>query len=165
MTFLIINTDGGARGNPGPAGIGVVIRDENQQIIGRHKQYIGEATNNVAEYKALILALEKAREISDNPSPLIPPPSTVAKSLADKEGEGKGTVVLEIRMDSELIVRQMQGRYKIKDSRLKILAAEVLKLIKNFKNVSFHHVPREQNKEADKLVNEAIDHGNVKGAL
>ncbi|MDR3643185.1 MAG: ribonuclease HI family protein [Candidatus Doudnabacteria bacterium] len=130
---LIINTDGGARGNPGPAGIGVVIRNAENQIIAEHKQYIGEATNNVAEYKALILALSEA--LAHSPTPL----------------------ALEIRMDSELIVRQMQGRYKIKEPTLKLLAAEVLKLIKNFKHVAFSHVPREQNKEADKLVNEAID--------
>ena len=130
---FIINTDGGARGNPGQAGIGVVIADGVGHIIGRHKKYIGEATNNCAEYKALILALTEA-------STLNPQPST-----------------LEIRMDSELIVRQMQGRYKIKEPALKLLAAEVLKLRNQFKNVTFHHVPREQNKEADKLVNEAID--------
>src|ERR1700690_414408 len=117
---LIINTDGGARGNPGPAGIGAVIWDENHKIIAGHKQYIGEATNNVAEYKALILALTEALALS--PTPL----------------------ALEIRMDSELIVRQMQGRYKIKEPTLKLLAADVLKLIRNFKNVTFSHVPREQ---------------------
>jgi ribonuclease HI len=130
---LVINTDGGARGNPGPAGIGVAIADDAGKIIARHKQYIGEATNNVAEYKALILALSEALAFS--PIPL----------------------ALEIRMDSELIVRQMNGQYKIKEPTLKLLAAEVLKLISKFKNVTFHHVPREQNKEADKLVNEAID--------
>jgi ribonuclease HI len=128
---IVINTDGGARGNPGPAGIGVVFFDENQKIIGEFNQYIGSATNNTAEYKALILALQKA---------------AVA-----------GAQELEVRMDSELIVRQMQGRYKIKEPGLKILAAEVLKLIKKFHKVEFCHVPRELNKEADKLVNEAID--------
>lgn len=133
---LIINTDGGARGNPGPAGIGAVIADNDGKIIGRHKQYIGKATNNVAEYKALILALEQAKTISNLQSPISN---------------------LEIRMDSELIVRQMQGRYKIKEPTLKLLASEVLKLRNQFKNVTFHHVPREQNKEADRLVNEAID--------
>ncbi len=133
---LTINTDGGARGNPGPAGIGVVIADDTGKIIGRHKQYIGEATNNVAEYKALILALEQAQEISKSKFPISN---------------------LEIRMDSELIVRQMQGRYKIKEPTLKLLAAEALTLIKNFKNVAFSHVPREQNKPADRLVNAAID--------
>ena len=133
---LIINTDGGARGNPGPAGIGAVIRGDDNKIIGEYKQYIGEATNNVAEYKALILAL------------------TEASKLLNLE---PSTLNLEIRMDSELIVRQMQGRYKIKEPTLKLLAAEVLKLIKNFKSATFHHVPREQNKDADRLVNEAID--------
>ena len=136
---IIINTDGGARGNPGPAGIGVVIADESGSIIGEHKKYIGEATNNVAEYKALILALEKAQEISNLKLQI------------------SNDTALEIRMDSELIVRQMQGRYKIKEPTLKLLAGEVLALIKNFKTVSFTHVRREQNKLADKLVNEAID--------
>jgi len=136
---LIINTDGGARGNPGPAGIGVVIRDENNQIIAGHKQYIGEATNNCAEYKALILALQELQK------------------MLNVKGQMSNVVSLEIRMDSELIVRQMQGRYKIKDANLKILAAEVIKLIKNFQHVEFKHIPREQNKEADRLVNEAID--------
>lgn len=151
---LIINTDGGARGNPGPAGIGVVICDENQQTLGRHKQYIGEATNNVAEYKALILALEEAKKIFNF--------SSSAKATDGKQFSIFNGSELEIRMDSELIVRQMQGRYKIKEPTLKILAGQVLALIKHFKNVTFHHVPREQNKEADKLVNEAIDN-SVKG--
>jgi ribonuclease HI len=133
MKSLIIYTDGGARGNPGPAGIGVVFRDERGKIVAEFKGYIGEATNNCAEYKALILALTEASTLNPQPS------------------------ILEIRMDSELIVRQMQGRYKIKEPTLKLLAAEVLKLRNQFKNVTFHHVPREQNKEADKLVNEAID--------
>lgn len=130
---LIINTDGGARGNPGPSGIGVVIRDENSNIFAEYKKYIGEATNNVAEYRALILALEQS-------SGIVPLPE-----------------MLEVRMDSELIVRQMQGKYKIKEPTLKLLASDVLKLIHNFDSVVFKHVPREQNKEADKLVNEAID--------
>jgi ribonuclease HI len=133
---LIINTDGGARGNPGPAGIGVVISDEAGKTISLHKKYIGEATNNVAEYKALILGLTEVQKISNIQYPIS---------------------AIEIRMDSELIVRQMQGRYKIKEPTLKLLAAEVLIKIKNFKTVSFTHVRREQNKLADKLVNEAID--------
>jgi ribonuclease HI len=128
---LTINTDGGARGNPGPAGIGVVIANSSGKIIGRHKKYIGEATNNVAEYKALILALQEVFKL--------------------------GAQELLINMDSELVVRQMQGSYKIKEPNLKILAGEVLTLIKKFKNVSFAHVLREKNKEADELVNQAID--------
>ena len=136
---LIIYTDGGARGNPGPAGIGVVISDDTGKIIGQFKKYIGEATNNVAEYKALILALEEADKISN------------FKLQISNE------ISLEIRMDSELVVRQMQGIYKIKEPTLKLLAQEVLKLRNQFKLVSFSHVRREQNKLADKLVNEAID--------
>lgn len=135
-TNLIIYTDGGARGNPGPAGIGVVIADEFGNIISRHKKYIGEATNNMAEYKALILALSEASKILNFQSEILN---------------------LQINMDSELVVRQMQGKYKIKDLRLKMLAAEVLKLRNRFSLVNFFHIPREQNKEADKLVNEAID--------
>jgi ribonuclease HI len=129
---LIINTDGGARGNPGPAGIGVVFKNENNKIIAEHNKYIGEATNNVAEYKALILALEEARKNSEYSE-------------------------LEICMDSELIVRQMQGKYKIKEPTLQVLAGQVFSLLKSFKSFNFRHVPREQNKEADKLVNSAID--------
>lgn len=128
---IIINTDGGARGNPGPAGIGVVIRDSSNTVISEHKRYIGEATNNIAEYKALILALEEAHKL--------------------------GAEVLEIRMDSELIVRQMQGIYKIKEPTLQKLAGEVKNSKGKFQNVTFTHVRRELNKEADKLVNEAID--------
>jgi|SRR5581483_597271 len=128
---LTIFTDGGARGNPGPAGIGVVIHDEAGKVIKQLKQYIGEATNNTAEYKALILALREAAALK-----------------ADD---------LQINMDSELIVRQMQGVYKIKEPNLKILAQEVIILRNQFKSVTFTHVPREQNKAADKLVNQAID--------
>src|SRR5580704_15478032 len=125
---LTINTDGGARGNPGPAGIGVAIADEQGNIISTHKNYISEATNNVAEYKALILALEQSMELSK------------------VKGQMSNVVTLQIRMDSELIVRQMQGKYKIKEPTLKVLAGEVLVLIKNFKAVTFKHIPREQNK-------------------
>jgi ribonuclease HI len=128
---LFINTDGGARGNPGPAGIGVVIGDESGKVIGHYKQYIGEATNNVAEYKALLLGLSEAAKL--------------------------GGEELEIKMDSELIVRQMTGQYKIKEPTLKLLATDALKLLGKFKNAAFRHVPREQNKEADRLVNQALD--------
>lgn len=133
---LFINTDGGARGNPGPAGIGAVIYDEQENIIKTLKKYIGEATNNVAEYKALIMALEECNNILNLKSEILN---------------------LTIRMDSELVVRQMTGLYKIKEPTLKLLAKEVFKLTKNFQNVDFFHVRREQNKLADKLVNEAID--------
>lgn len=130
---LIVNTDGGARGNPGPAGIGVVIRNDQNSIIAEHKEYIGETTNNVAEYKALILALVEAQQLQ--------------------------ATEVDIFMDSELVVRQMSGQYKIKEPTLQVLAKEVFKLMHHFKNVRFRHVLREKNKEADKLVNEAIDEG------
>lgn len=131
MKKLIINTDGGARGNPGPAGTGVVIRADSGEIIYRHGGYIGTATNNVAEYKALIKALEEAVNL--------------------------GGTDLQINMDSELIVRQMLGVYKIKEPGLQVLAQEVFKLKNNFKSVNFTHVRREFNKDADAMVNEAID--------
>ncbi len=128
---LTINTDGGARGNPGPAGIGVVIKDETGKIIYSYGGYIGEATNNVAEYKALIKSLEEAQNL--------------------------GGTELKIQMDSELIVKQMQGVYKIKEPTLQGLAAEVIKLLKNFSGHTFTHVRREYNKDADAMVNKAID--------
>ncbi len=128
---MVINTDGGARGNPGPAGTGVVIKDEAGAILYAVGEYIGEATNNVAEYKALIRALEQAH--------------------------GLGATEVRVNMDSELIVKQMLGQYKIKEPTLQQLAAQVIKLRNNFQNISFTHVRREYNKEADRLVNEAID--------
>ncbi len=128
---LVIFTDGGARGNPGPAGIGAVIYNDKGKTVGSHREFIGEATNNVAEYKALILALKKAEELG-----------------------GKNLV---INMDSELIVRQMNGQYKIKEPALKDLAREVFKLLNKFNKVVFKHVERAKNKEADKLVNQALD--------
>jgi ribonuclease HI len=130
--ILVINTDGGARGNPGPAGIGVVIRDAaSGDLVFDHGGYIGEATNNVAEYRALLKALETARDL--------------------------GADELQINMDSELVVRQMLGQYKIKQPELQKLAAEVIKVLKSFSKFSFTHVRRELNKEADALVNQALD--------
>ena len=131
MKKLVINTDGGARGNPGPAGIGVVIKNDQGLIIDSIKRYIGEATNNVAEYSALIIALEAAKR-------------------------HKATH-LHVHMDSELVVKQMQGKYKIKEPALAELAKKVFVLQKHFVDVIFTHVRREFNKEADKLVNQAID--------
>ena len=128
---LTINTDGGARGNPGPAGIGVVIKDEGGEIVYRYGGYIGEATNNVAEYKALIKSLEEAFNL--------------------------GATEVKIQMDSELIVKQMQGVYKIKEPTLQELAGQVIKLLKQFSSYSFTHVKREYNQEADAMVNQAID--------
>lgn len=135
MKKLIINTDGGARGNPGPAGIGVVIRDEEENIIFQHGGFIGNATNNIAEYKALIKALETARDMD--------------------------ATVLTIRMDSELIVKQMRGEYKIKEPTLQGLAGQVIALLKHFPNFTFTHIRREFNKDADRMVNKAIDEASL----
>jgi ribonuclease HI len=128
---LTINTDGGSRGNPGPAGIGVVIKDDAGELVYQYGGYIGETTNNTAEYKALIKALEEAGHL--------------------------GATDVAINMDSELIVRQMLGQYKIKEPSLQPLAQQVLNLLKQFQSHSFTHVRREYNKEADALVNQALD--------
>jgi ribonuclease HI len=136
---LVINTDGGARGNPGPAGSGVVIKDEAGKIVHEYKEYLGKATNNTAEYIALIRALEAAKKL--------------------------GATHLQINMDSELIVRQMLGQYKIKEPSLQALAQEVFSLRNQFENIVFIHVRREFNKEADRLVNEAIDEALTEEAL
>lgn len=129
---LQIYTDGGARGNPGPGGIGAVIWSGNE-LIGRHKKYIGVATNNQAEYKAVILALEEAKKL--------------------------GASELEFFLDSELVVKQLRQEYKVKDKELAPLFVQAWNLGFSFKKVTYTHIPREKNKEADKLVNEAIDLG------
>ena len=132
---IIIYTDGGARGNPGPASAGFVI-----EFGGKKKGYaerIGETTNNVAEYNALILALKKA------------------KQLVGKEKAKKSDV--KINSDSELMISQLKGKYKIKNDELKNLFVEVWNLMQDFNKVSFNLVPREENKDADKLANMALD--------
>lgn len=129
---LVINTDGGSRGNPGPAAIGVFIKDaDSGEVVFEHGGYIGETTNNIAEYKALLKAVETARDM--------------------------GAVDVQINMDSELIVRQMLGQYKIKQPALQELAGKVIKVLKSFTKYNFTHVRREFNKEADALVNQALD--------
>lgn len=125
-----LQTDGGARGNPGPAGIGFVLRIKNKEAIFRGK-YIGETTNNQAEYKALIAGLTRAQE--------------------------EGVSRVECFLDSELVVKQLTGDYRIKHADLKPLAAQVKDLVNQFEKVTFTAVPREKNKEADSLVNQAID--------
>ena len=128
---LIIYTDGGSRGNPGPAAIGVVIRDKG------YSEAIGETTNNVAEYKAIIFALKKTKALLGG------------KKVKETE--------LEIRSDSELIVSQLKGKYKIKDEELKTLFIEVWNRKQDFKKVDFTLIPREKNKAADKLVNSELN--------
>jgi ribonuclease HI len=133
MSRLITFTDGGSRNNPGPAACGVVIRNEKEEIVFTSSKFLGTATNNQAEYGALVLALEKAKEIL-------------------KKG-GEVTCCL----DSELVVKQLNRQYKVKDEKMKELFAQVCKLCLEFDKVEFVHIPREKNKLADKLVNEELD--------
>jgi len=133
MNKLIIYTDGGARGNPGPSGIGAIIYDENRNKLAEISEFIGKATNNQAEYKAVIAALEKAKEL--------------------------GGEELEFYLDSELVVKQLKREYKVKHPDLAPLFLKIYNLEMGFKKISFKHVPREMNTEADVLVNKAIDKG------
>ena len=128
---LVINTDGGSRGNPGNPAIGVVVDGRE------YGEYIGKTTNNVAEYKAVIFALKKAKALLGS------------KKAAETE--------VEIRADSELLVKQMNGEYKIKNEELQPLFFEIWNSKQDFKSVAFKHVPREENKDADRLVNQALD--------
>lgn len=128
---VIIYSDGGARGNPGPAAIGVLIGNR------KYSEAIGRTTNNIAEYQAVIFALTKL------------------KTLVSKK-ETKN-IEVELRLDSELIAKQLNGQYKILDSELQPLFIKVWNLKQDYRLVSFVHISREQNKEADKLVNEALD--------
>jgi ribonuclease HI len=126
-------TDGGARGNPGPAGAGGVIKNEKGEIIKEFSRFLGVATNNQAEYQALISGLEKAAELS-------------AKEI-------------NCYLDSELVVKQLNREYRVKDKDLAPLFVKVWNLSLKFKKIKFHHIFREDNKEADGLVNQAIDRG------
>ena len=140
MTKLLINVDGGARGNPGPAAIGVVIKSADSKKIKNYKQCLGKATNNEAEYQAAIFALQKAKLL-----------------LGKKEAK---LASLELRSDSQLLVEQMNGRYKILNERIQPLFLKLWNAKMDFKEVIFRLVPREENKEADQLVNQALDKEN-----
>ena len=131
MARLTVNVDGGARGNPGPAAIGVVLRDAGGEVLEEHGETIGRATNNVAEYRALLRGIELAAE--------------------------HGASEVELIGDSELIVRQVEGRYKVKDATMRELHAEVKRALGGFGSWTIRHVRREQNAEADRLVNEVLD--------
>jgi ribonuclease HI len=128
---VVVHVDGGARGNPGPAAVGAVATDENGQALLERNAYIGETTNNVAEYRAVLLALELAREL--------------------------GADDVEVVNDSELIARQIGGEYKVKQAHLKPLHAEVMEQLRGFRRWAVRNVRREHNARADELVNEALD--------
>ncbi|OGL66637.1 hypothetical protein A3B21_02920 [Candidatus Uhrbacteria bacterium RIFCSPLOWO2_01_FULL_47_24] len=140
----ITYTDGGARGNPGPAGIGVVIYSlkhenikalkhakEDLELVEKFGKYIGKTTNNQAEYNALLAALKRVHEL--------------------------GATEVHCMLDSELVVKQLNREYKVRDPDIALIFTKVWNEIINFKKVTFTHIPREKNKEADQMVNEAID--------
>ena len=138
MKKIIIYTDGGSRGNPGKAAFGVVFCNEKEQVIKKYGEYLGDnLTNNEAEYSAVIFALKKFKAL-------------FGKAIA-KISE------VEINSDSELLVKQMNGKYKIQDEKIQKLFIEIWNLKLDFKGVKFKAIPREKNKEADRLVNEALD--------
>ena len=131
MQRLIIYADGAARGNPGPAGIGVVIEDERGRVLKELSQFVGRKTNNQAEYMALIQGLEAAAEYQ-----------------AD---------AVQLRLDSELLVRQLRGEYKVKSPLLKPLRNRAQELLARYKVVGIEHIERQYNRAADRLANRAID--------
>lgn len=145
MNKLITYTDGGARGNPGPAAGGVVIKDDTGKIILKTSKYLGETTNNVAEYEALILALQKAKGVF----------KTHCKDAINRVSTKNKN--LECYLDSELIVKQLNHEYKIKDEGMQKLFIKVWNLTLDFDRVKFIHIPREENKLADEMVNKELD--------
>jgi ribonuclease HI len=135
----ILNTDGGARGNPGPAGIGVVLRTKDGEILAEISKGIGIATNNVAEYEALITGLELAHE--------------------------HGITEIEIQVDSELVMQQMTGNWKIRNERLRALAVRARSLMERFDSAEIKHVRRAHNTRADRLANVGMDEAMVEGLV
>lgn len=132
---VVTFTDGGARGNPGPAATGVVIKDEDGHIIDSYGEYLGEQTNNFAEYSALISALKRAGEL--------------------------GATEVECVLDSELVTKQMQGLYKVREPSLQKLFIQAYNAAAQFKKVKYRHTLRENNKEADAEVNKILDKKNL----
>jgi ribonuclease HI len=128
---LVVHVDGGARGNPGPAAAGAVISTSDGDVVGRAQELLGVATNNVAEYRGLLLGLARAREL--------------------------GATEVEVVNDSELVAKQVNGVYKVKHADMKPLHAAAKAALGDFERWSIRSVPRAQNAEADALVNQALD--------
>lgn len=129
----VLHADGAARGNPGPAGAGAVLLGPDGRVVAELRRALGTATNNRAEYEALVMGLEEARRL--------------------------GIEELVVRLDSELIVRQLRGLYRVKHPGLKPFAERALQLLAGFRDSRVEHVPRERNVIADRLANEAVDRG------
>lgn len=138
---IIIYTDGGSRGNPGLAGVGVFITDSRGKVLKEYSSDIGVRTNNEAEYEAIILALSKV------------------KHLFGKEKAKK--LEIEVRTDSQLVARQLKGEYKLNEEKLFPLFIKIWNLKTELGKISFVEIPREENKEADRLANEAMDKKNT----
>jgi ribonuclease HI len=128
---LVVHVDGGSRGNPGPAAAAAVLSDPGGEVVGEAMETIGVATNNVAEYRAVLLGLRKAREL--------------------------GADEVELVNDSELVAKQLTGAYRVKHAAMKPLYLEALETLRGFERWSIRSVPREQNADADALVNQALD--------
>ena len=138
MNDVLLYTDGGSRGNPGPAACGAIAFDATDKAeLLRRARTLGKATNNVAEYQGAVLGLELCREL--------------------------GATRVHLHMDSELVVKQLKGEYKVKDANLRGYHAKVRDLISQFSAVIVKHVPRTENKMADKLVNAALDGKDIEG--
>ena len=135
MKKISIYIDGGSRGNPGPAGIGIVILDEKGKKTREYNKFIGITTNNIAEYTALVYGLQEG--------------------LFERADE------IELNLDSELVVQQLKGEYRVKNAAIKPLFEQALHLLSGFKKFEIKHIAREKNKEADKLVNKAINLGGL----
>lgn len=131
MPTYVLHADGAARGNPGPAGAGAVLFDERGSVVAELRRHLGRATNNRAEYEALLLGLEEAKR--------------------------RGARDLLVRLDSELLVRQLRGEYRVKSPSLRPLAQRAVRLLSEFASARVEHVQRERNAHADRLANEAID--------
>ena len=136
---VVVHVDGGARGNPGPAAAGCVISSPDGELLGEHAQLLGKTTNNVAEYRALLLGLEQARAL--------------------------GAEQVEVIGDSELIAKQVMGQYKVKNATLRPLYEQALAAFKGFQQWSIRTVPRAQNADADALVNAALDQARAASRL
>jgi ribonuclease HI len=128
---VVVWSDGAARGNPGPAGAGAVLTDPSGRVLERHGRFLGHQTNNYAEYRGLLLGLEAARQL--------------------------GAREVEVRADSELLVRQLEGKYRVRNPGLKPLHEEAVRLLNSFDRYQVKHVPREENALADEMSNRAID--------
>lgn len=138
MTKAIVHVDGGARGNPGPAAAACVISTPDGEVLAEHAELLGRATNNVAEYRALLLGLERAKEL--------------------------GASEVEVVNDSELVAKQINGQYKVKHESMRPLYLQALAALRDFASWTVRSVPRAQNARADALVNAALDRaGNLAG--